>query len=222
VSLKSLIGYCIALAVPVLCYLVIRQITAATVQMPGYYIVDHVDSAVHDGAVKYDTVYHQLGDFALTNQLGHSISVADIAGKIVLANFFCTSCAAATPAAAANLRKVQIAFAKNDSALQILSISADPEKDSVPRLKAFADHLHADHDTWWFLTGDKNQVLRLAAGGFHIFAAGSDRNGFPDAGRWVLLDKHRFIRGYYNGLDSSDIKRCVNDIALLMLEKEKR
>ncbi|GAA4301434.1 SCO family protein [Compostibacter hankyongensis] len=207
-----------------ICYLIVRQISATTVRLPGYYIVDRVDSTGQDGRMQYDTVYHQLGDFRLTNQLGHPVSLTDVEGKVLLADFFFTSCPSICPRLSANMRRVQQAFAKNDSSLQLLSFTVDPEHDSVPKLKAYADQYGANHDTWWFLTGSKKTIYGIARNDFHLSVSGSDGDAgdFIHTEKWVLLDKHRYIRGYYNGLDTADITRCINDIALLMLEKEKR
>lgn len=174
--------------------------------MPGYY-----------GASR-------VGDFHLVNQLGHQVSFEAIGPKVVLVDFFFTSCPTICPTLTAHLKQVQAAFAKNDSALQILSFSVDPEHDTVSRLKAYADHYKANPDSWWFLTGDKKQIYDLARHDFQVSVTEGD--GGPDdfihTEKWVLLDKHRFIRGYYNGLDTNDMARCMHDIALLMLEREKR
>jgi len=201
-----------------------KGITRRTVIMPSYYVADRVDTIRQDDKIRFDTIYHQVGDFHLTNQLGHPVDTGSISGKVVLADFFFTSCPSICPQMTANLLKVQKAFAQNDSALQILSFTVDPLHDSVPRLKAYADRYHVNHDTWWFLTGDREQIYNLARHQFFVVVTGGDDGGadFIHTQKWVLLDKHRFIRGYYDGLDSNDIKRCVNDIALLMLEKEKR
>lgn len=199
----------------------VKQYTKETVKMPRYYVADSV--RVLPGG-KTDTVFHQISDFHLVNQLGERVSFENIGPKVVLADFFFTSCPSICPRLTANLKKVQVAFAKNDSALQILSFSVDPEHDSVPKLRAYSDRYRVDQDRWWFLTGDKKQIYDLARNDFKVSVTEGDGGpeDFIHTEKWVLLDKHRYIRGYYNGLDSADVARCMHDIALLMLEREKR
>lgn len=192
--------------------------------MPGHYVVERVDSTRVNGKMHYDTVYHRLADFRLINQLGHPVSLADIPGRIVVADFFFTSCPSICPRLTQSMRSIQVAYAKNDTALHLLSFTVDPEHDSVPRLKRYADQYHADHDTWWFLTGGKDTIYRLARKEFFVPVADGETgmNDFIHTEKLVLIDKYHYIRGYYDGTDSNAVKKCINDIALLMLEKERK
>jgi len=38
----------------------------------------------------------------------------------------------------------------------------------------------------------------------------------------VVLDRERYIRGYYDGLDTVAIKKCADDVVLLTLEKKRK
>ena len=56
-------------------------------------------------------------------------------------------------------RKIDTTF------VQFLSFSVDPERDSVPRLKTYADRYGVNHDVWWLLTGDAGVLAQAGMGG---------------------------------------------------------
>ncbi|HVB02461.1 MAG TPA: SCO family protein [Chitinophagaceae bacterium] len=211
------------MVIPTLFYLVTRYYTDRTIYFPPYFAAQRVDSVSMGGVMHYDTIFHRVGNFHLINQLGDSVSFHEIGPRIVLVDFFFTACTTICPVLTANLKKVQTAFGAADTGLMILSFSVDPADDSVSRLKAYADHFGADPDSWWFLTGDKKQIYDMATHQFYVDA--QQGNGAPQdfvhTDKWILLDRHRYIRGYYNGVDSSEVSRCMNDIGRLMMEKNK-
>jgi protein SCO1 len=192
--------------------------------MPGYYI-EKIEQASNTYPLKYDTIYCRIDNFHLVNQLGHPITSDNLKDKIVLLHFFCVGCNSHTAEITQNLSRLQRAFENNDSSFLILSITTHPDRDSVTALKRYADKYQVDEDKWWFLTGDTSQIKSIIN---EIASSDTsvDENGEPadltNGDQWVLLDKHQYVRGYFNGLDSADIKHCMNDIGLLMLEREKR
>jgi protein SCO1/2 len=107
---------------------------------------------------------------------------------------------------------------------QLISMTVNPAEDSVPVLRAYADHYKVNHDHWWFLTGDKKGIYEYARNQLGVIAGSGDGgpHDFIHTEKLVLLDKDRHIRGYYNGLDSAEIKRCADDIILLTLERKKK
>ncbi|WP_298711175.1 SCO family protein [Chitinophaga sp.] len=196
------------------------------VEVPPFLIAERVDTIVKDGKTSYDTVFHQVQDFTLTNQLGEQVSLSQLDGKILVVNFFFTSCPTICPTLIKNLKRVQDSYinAKNDTLIQILSLSVDPVRDSVPVLKHYADTRNIDPRNWWLLTGEKKAIYDLAR--YEFFVNALEGNGGPDdfihTEKFVVIDKNRFIRGYYNGMDTSDVRRMVNDIAILHIAKDKK
>lgn len=193
-------------------------------RLPHYYIVDSIAGK--------DTVYHRVADITFTNQLGNKVSLnKTLAGKIVVIDFFFTRCPSICPRLTANIRLLQKAFMKkpfmenslgND--IQFLSVTVNPEHDSFPVLRAYADRFGANHDHWWFLTGNKKDIYNLARNELRLSVQPGDggADDFIHTEKLVLLDTSRYIRGYYNGLDTVDLKRCADDIVLLTLEKKRK
>jgi protein SCO1 len=156
---------------------------------------------------------HRVGSFSLVDQDGKTVTEDAWKNKIVVANFFFTHCPAVCPKMMYQLKRVQ-AYA--DKKLVIASFSVDPERDSVPRLKYYAQQ-SAIKGNWSLLTGNKQQLYRFARKDLQIVA--TDGDGGPEdfihSDNLVLIDKQKRIRGYYKGTDVSEVDRLIHDIAKL-------
>jgi protein SCO1/2 len=122
------------------------------------------------------------------------------------------------------MKKLQDAFTKTDTIVRFVSFTVDPKRDSAARLKAYADKYNVNHDTWWFLTGPKNEIYDIALNEFKASVAqeeGVDTN-FIHTDKFFLLDKNRVVRGWYSGLDSAHLDKLVDDVILLMMERDKK
>jgi protein SCO1 len=220
-----LIGGLFSLFIPLGAYLYLRlNGHDGHVILPSHFGLERVDSQMVEGKMVYDSLYHTVADIRLTNQLGDSMSVnKDLAGKIVVVNFFFTSCTTICPELMKNMKLLNKAFLKNDSLVRFVSISVDPETDSVPRLRRYADKLDANHDKWFFVTGSKKEIYNYARTELMLDLPDGDgtADDFIHPDQFVLLDKYRNIRGYYNGLDSEKVRLCAEDMTYLMLEKNK-
>lgn len=213
-----------AILIPLTGYLIVDHYGKNIVHVPRFYIAERVDSVVKDGKMTYDTIYHQVKNFTLTNQLGEKVNLDNAKNRILVVDFFFTSCPTICPTLTANLKIVQEAFNTHDTLIQILSLSVDPERDTVQKLKHYADKHNIDPKNWWLLTGDKKEIYDIARHEFFVNAVQGD--GGPDdfihTEKFVVIDKDRYIRGYYNGLDTNDVRRMVNDIAVLHIAKDKK
>jgi protein SCO1 len=161
-----------------------------------------------------------IPDFTLTNQNGNQWGTADWKDKIVVADFFFTSCPVVCPKMTRSVQLVQRKF--RDEAILFTSISIDPVRDDPERLRAFAEKYQIDLSKWHLLTGDKREIYRLARNAFRLVA--TDGDGGPDdfihSDKLVLIDPQRRVRGYYSGTDDTEIKRLINDIIKLQHEYE--
>ena len=163
---------------------------------------------------------HKIPSFSLLNQDGKVITEKNVEGKIFVANFFFTTCRNICTKMTNNMRLIQDAFT-NDKQVYLLSHSVTPESDSVPKLKKYALDNKINSDKWSLLTGDKTSIYRLAK---QEYFAG-DTIGFYQTGNeflhtenFILVDKHRRIRGVYNGTLLIEIERIKEDIAILKSE----
>jgi protein SCO1 len=227
-----IMGLAVAFLLPLSFYMIAKGLSKDKIYLPGFYGVDRVDSTTVDGKVSIDTVYHKVSDLKLVNQLGQDITLnGTLENRILVVGFFFTNCSTVCPKLAGNITMLQKAFRRNpkmenalDNSVHFLLISVDPANDSVQALRSYADRFGANHDHWWFLSGDKQSIYNYARNELKLSVGPGDGGAedFVHSQKLVLLDARRHIRGYYDGLDTVEIKHCADDIVLLTMEKEKR
>lgn len=228
---KAVYGLAIAILLPVVSYFIVNAFSKGALTLPRHYIYDTVINKTVDGKSVSDTVWHKLPDFKLQNQLGENISWKNMEGKTVVADFFFTHCPTICPRLTENMKRLQQEITNTNKVgdrqpdfLQLLSFSVDPERDSVPALKAWADRFQINSENWWLLTGDKKIIYDLSIDHMKIGLVdgkGID-TGFFHTDYMVLIDKNRNIRGYYHGLDTMNVKKLAHDIIFLTLEKDSK
>lgn len=222
---RAILGLLLATVLPLCGYVVVKYYSEQAVHMPPRYFYDGVDTVRQDGKINIDTVWHKVKNITFVNQLGDTVELDSLKNKIIVIDFFFTRCPSVCPALALKIKKLQESFTdkKNDSIVQFISISVDPEHDSVPQLRKFADRFTSNHDTWWFVTGDKKEIYDFGMNELKASIADADVDSiFIHTPYFFLLDKNRVVRGWYNGFDDEKQKKLVKDIPLLMLEKERK
>ncbi|MGK2860602.1 MAG: SCO family protein [Chitinophagaceae bacterium] len=226
---KAIYALLLALVVPLLCYFIVKTYSDSAIIMPRHYLADSIITKTEKGKKILDTVWHQIPDFSLTNQQGEQVSWEGLKGKVVVADFFFTHCPTICPGLTRNMRQLQQSINnsqrvgdKTPDFLHFLSFSIDPERDSVPRLKQWADRFQVNPEQWWLLTGNKKEIYDLAINEMKIGLVdgqGVDTN-FIHTDHFVLIDTNRHVRGYYHGLDSASLRKLSSDIIYLTMEKD--
>ena len=191
--------------------------------MPHRYFYDDVVTKEVKGKTSTDTLWHHVKNMTFTNQLGNKVSLDDLKGKVLVINFFFSRCPSICPGLTRNMKKLQNSFLKNADIVHFISISVDPEHDSVPQLRKFADRFNINHDSWWFVTGNKKEIYDFALQ--EMKASIADVNvdtAFIQTENFFLLDSSRVVRGWYNGFDTLKQAQLARDIPTLMLERDKK
>lgn len=159
---------------------------------------------------------HKVPDFSFTDQNGREFNQSITEGKTYVADFFFTTCQSICPGMGKEMMKLADRFS-SDNSIMFLSHTVDPETDSVPQLKAYASAHNARADQWYFVTGEKKKLYDMARKGYYVTATEGD--GGPDdfvhTQNFVLVDRYRQIRGYYDGTDSTEMEKLYRDILLL-------
>lgn len=187
------------------------------------YSPSDVNPKLVDASVKHIQSNHKIADFSLTNQNGETITNEAYDGKIYVADFFFTRCKTICIAMAYNMSELQTYY-KNDKDIMFLSHSVTPVMDSVPVLKAYADNKGVINGKWNVTTGSKKHIYELARKSyFAVLDEGNgDEDDFIHTEQFVLVDKDRRIRGYYDGTEKEDMKKIIADITLLKEEYAKK
>jgi len=188
-------------------------------KLPIYSPVD-VNPRLVDVSLQHVKKDHKIADFRLTDQNGDLVTEVTYEDKIYVADFFFTRCGTICPIMTTNMNILQKAFL-NDNEVLLLSHSVTPVMDSIPVLKAYAENKGVVDSKWRLVTGDKKQIYNLARKSY--FAVLDEGDGgdqdFIHTEQFILIDKNKQIRGYYDGTDTKDMDRIIADIQLLKAEK---
>lgn len=169
-----------------------------------------------------DTVYHTIADFKFIDQDSAVITNDTYKDKIYVADFFFTSCRTICPLMKTQMLRVYDSI-ENDPDVLLLSHTIDPEYDTVGLLHDFADRLGVESDKWHFVTGNKEDIYKIAQTSYFATAMEdkAEPDGFIHSGAFLLIDKQKRIRGKYDGTKEADVNRLLEDIKKLKKEDEK-
>ena len=105
----------------------------------------------------------------------------------------------------------------------LLSHTVIPQADSIPALKKYALEKGIDASKWNLVTGDKKQIYDLARKSY--LASKTNGDGGPydmiHTENFVLVDKEKRIRGFYDGTQTEAIEELMSDIKILKAEYKK-
>ncbi|MGM0634620.1 MAG: SCO family protein [Bacteroidota bacterium] len=208
----------IMLFLSVIIITLIYQQLKPTPKLPVYQ-PEMVTAELVDTTVQHVRKFHKIGDFKLTNQNNENITPADFEGKIYVADFFFTTCQTICPTMTENMKVLQDKF-EDDDEIKLLSHTVTPEIDDVEQLRAYADKQGLIDGKWHMVTGDKKHIYELARK--HYLASKTDGDGGPydliHTENFVLVDKEKRIRGFYDGTNLEEINQLIEDIAILKNE----
>jgi cytochrome oxidase Cu insertion factor (SCO1/SenC/PrrC family) len=123
-------------------------------------------------------VFRTLPDFSLTERSGRRITLADLRGKVWIANFIYTHCTDTCPLQSARMARLQDRFG-SEKDLRLVSITVDPARDTPTVLANYAARFGADPDRWLFLTGEKRAIYALAQQGFYLSVEEPEQSARP-------------------------------------------
>jgi protein SCO1 len=245
VNRKAVYAILIALIIPLLIFLYVNSLPKAAIPKPIFY--DSVSSIIKNGKRVNDTSWHRVPDFSLTNQLGQTVSLKNLATvsdndtnrRVIVADFFYTHCPTICPVMTRNMKRLQNTVkeavdvdGRKTQLVQFISFSIDPGRDSVAALKKWADRFQVDPSNWWLLTGDKQAIYDLSLKHMNLAVQEPQiDSSFPHTDIFVLIDKNGVVRVrrdkdgnplLYHGLDSTSLANLSEDIVLLSLEKDRK
>jgi protein SCO1/2 len=172
-----------------------------------------------DSTIQHQKKHHVIADFSLTSQNGENITQKDYQNKIYVADFFFTTCPSICPIMTDNMAVIQQEIL-NDNDVLLLSHSVTPQIDSVSQLKKYALEKGVNEKKWNLVTGDKKQIYELARKSY--FAVKTDGDGGPydmiHTENFILVDKEKRIRGFYDGTNDKEIQKLLKDINILKAE----
>lgn len=196
-------------------YFVLKPVKSLPIYTPSMVNPELVDTTIQHIANE-----HFISDFSFTNQNGKTITQKDYEGKIYVADFFFTTCPSICPIMADNMVWLQDQI-KDNPEIMLLSHSVTPDIDSVPVLKAYAERKGVIDAKWNLVTGDKKDIYYIARKSYLAVKTGKPEEMYDmvHTENFVLIDKKRRVRGFYDGTKREEVEKLLEDIKYLS-EKE--
>ena len=191
-------------------YTILKPVETLPIYQPA-----EVNEKLVDSSVIHVSKYHKISDFELINQNGQKITQEFYSNKIYVADFFFTTCQDICPIMTKNMYRLQEEL-QNDNDILFLSHTVIPEVDTVQQLKKYSIENKVNDSKWNLVTGDKKQIYDLARKSY--LAVEDTEYGEFDmihTENFMLIDKKRQIRGFYDGTDDLEIDRLLSDIEIL-------
>jgi protein SCO1/2 len=189
------------------------------VGLPYFNTPDFTPTWVDKYSAEYQNL-HTIPAFSFIDQNGENITDITVDNKIYVVDFFFTRCQSICPKMTGNMGKVATAF-MNDNNVLMLSHSVTPELDNTGVLRGYAKQKNIINPNWHLLTGNKKQIYDIARKSYfadNAIGYNKDFNQFLHTENFILVDKHRHIRGVYNGTIDLEVDNLVRHIKLLEQE----
>lgn len=174
--------------------------------------------AILSTSIDASAKHRALPDFSLVERSGKKITLANLRGKVWVADFIYTHCDDTCPMQTADMAKLQDRW-MNQGELELVTFSVDPDRDTPRVLAAYAKRFKADADRWLFLTGSENEITRLVEKGFRlpvVQAPHGNHGIIVHSARFVLVDRQGQVRGYYDNRDPKAMRRLEADVTRLL------
>ncbi len=167
-----------------------------------------------------DTVYSAIKPFSFLSQDSAVVTPKTFDHKIYVADFIFLFCKSICPIMTNEMKKVYDTYRTNPNVF-FLSHTIDPENDTIPRLKEFAENLGVDGHKWFFVTGEKDSIYSAAANSYFATAYPDESSpgNFIHSGGLLLVDIHKHIRGVYDGTNPKETDRLIADMKILLHEQ---
>ncbi|MDE3194925.1 MAG: SCO family protein [Acidobacteriota bacterium] len=151
--------------------------------------------------------YGPVPDFSLVSQTGQKLTLADLKGKVWIADTFFTTCTGPCPMMSARMRRVGQSLGKFAN-VRLVSFTVDPAHDTPAVLLDYSKHFNAEPKRWYFLTGPQSLLNEVSMDGLHL----SKVDGSLDhATTFALVDGKANVRGYYHPFDPKQLKQLTSD-----------
>jgi protein SCO1/2 len=185
--------------------------------------------AVFYGVMMYTTdfakvklpVLNTVQHFSFLKQDSTMVSEQQTQGKVYVAEYFFTSCRGICPKMNKNMKAIYERF-KSDSNFLVISHTVNPETDSLPVMRHYADSMGANSKNWWFVTGSKEALYKAARESYMLDDPKNNSKNideqFLHTQFFTLVDRIGRVRGVYDGIKKDEVEQLIHDISELIAE----
>ena len=185
--------------------------------------------AVFYGVLMYTTdfakvklpVLNTVQPFSFLKQDSSMVSQQETQGRVYVAEYFFTSCKGICPKMNKNMKAIYEKF-KTDSNFLVISHTVNPEVDSLPVMRHYADSMGANSKNWWFVTGSKEALYKAARESYMLDDPKNNSKNideqFLHTQFFTLVDRLGRVRGVYDGIKKDEVEQLIHDISELIAE----
>lgn len=167
-----------------------------------------------------DTIYHTIPAFEFVNQDSMIVTEKTFEDKIYVVDVFFTHCPTLCPRVMSQMMRIYDIY-KDEDRFHMVSMTCDPMRDHVQRIKEYSTNLDVHAPKWHFLTGDKEELYNMADE--YYIVAGEDPDapgGFDHSGKIILIDENKHIRSFAEGQEKKSVDELIDNIQLLLDERK--
>lgn len=174
-------------------------------------------TAMENGEEIEKVQYPVIPAFSFKNQYGQTVTEKTLQGKIYVADFFFTKGPSVCWIMKKNMLQVYDTY-KDHPEVGIVSHTIDPVRDSEQILQKYSEKLGVSGNMWHFVTGDLDRVNEIGKKHYLLNMQQDSSEAGVHICAFVLVDKQRRIRGFYDGTDKREVSQLVRDIGTLIEE----
>ena len=209
------------LLVPVLAFLFLFRFGSNRYALPTY-LPDRVDSTQVGGEWQRDTVFHQIAPFQMSSSNGRGVSSRELGQGLYIAQFFAADVASVR--VARQLLRVQEKF-RHEPRVRLVTFVLNGDPNQTISLTKLTEQYGAIAGKWFFLTGAADTLKKLTQQEFRLAAdpkrlPGAVYTANIPAGRLLLVDNQRRVRGIYDGTDGREIDRLLTEVTVQLYDYE--
>ncbi len=170
-------------------------------------------------------VLRTISSMDLVDQEGEPVNLQTFRGQPWFANIIFTRCPGPCARMTQKMRQLQEALPAEASEVQLVSLTTDPDFDTPEVLSQYARKFQADTRSWKFLTGTKEEIVRVSTQEWLLVMIEkgeaereSPNDIFLHSTLTVLMDGLGRIRGTYEILEEGQLEEALADLQRLLQE----
>lgn len=155
--------------------------------------------------------YNSVSNFTAHNSNGATFNSKELKGKYWVINYFFASCEEICPKVNESVAKLNAKYS-NKEGIEFVSVTVDPENDNDKVLNDYKKRFNGT-DNWIFIRMPIDSLIKVSTKSFGV---GHLSEPSLHSTRIILVDKEGTIRGYFDGLDTTEVKRLDSHLEKLL------
>ena len=154
-------------------------------------------------------------DFTFLESRDRTLSKKDLLQKVWICSFIFTHCPTHCVEMSREMKQLQSEF-EDAPDFRIVAVTVDPARDTTKRLRWFAKNWEAEPDRWYFLTGNRKDIVKFCLEGMKNSI--DEQDPLFHSLKFTLVDRKGHIRGYYDLKRKDEIRQMRSDIKTLLAQ----